>query len=285
MINLLCSFRCDDHPIHLNQEFCLDLTWWHKLIQSWDGLSFFLMPECALLPDIQVSSDTTGTLGYGTIFNNQWFCGSWSASPQPLSTAYKELFPIVVASYYFIGTPWSSRWFEFLHDNELVVAALSSGTPRGSYLMVLMSFLALLAVHHSFSFKASSVLFVVKLTLLLMLPPISSFSVSGAWPLQQSMLPPQFLWISSQPICCLTDRSFPFPHPGPWPFGMFMLPGLGVGSSSLQVLGTQSPCATHTLNLCNRFWEGLYMEGFKYKRLSGLINGKGKSLRNKLYQC
>ena len=213
MINLLCSFRRDDHPIRLNQEFCLDLTWWHKLFQSWDGLSYFLMPEWALLPGIQVSSDTAGTLGYGTIFNNQWFCGSWSASPQPLSTAYKELFPIVVAAYYFMGTPWSSRWVEFLHDNELVVAALSSGTPRDSYLMVLMSLVTLLAAYHFFSFKASSVLFVVKLTQLPMLPPISS--ISGAWPLQQSMLPPQFLWISSQPMCCLTDRSFPLPHLGP----------------------------------------------------------------------
>lgn len=173
------------------------------------------MPEWALLPDIQVSSDTAGTLGYGTIFNNQWFCGSWSASPQPLSTAYKELFPIVVAAYYFMETPWSSRRVEFLRDKESVVAALSSGTPRNSYLMVLIRFVAFLAVHHSFSFKASSVLFVMKLTQWLMLPPISSFSISGAWPLQQSMLPPQFLWISCQPMFCLMEGSFPLPHPGP----------------------------------------------------------------------
>ena len=31
IINLLCTFRCDDHPIHLNQEFHLDLTWWREL--------------------------------------------------------------------------------------------------------------------------------------------------------------------------------------------------------------------------------------------------------------
>ena len=55
MINLLCTFRRDDHPIRLNREFHLDLTWWLKLFQSWEGLSFFLMPEWAPLPDFQVS--------------------------------------------------------------------------------------------------------------------------------------------------------------------------------------------------------------------------------------
>ena len=37
------------------------------------------------------------------------------------------------------------------------MAVLSSGTSRDSKLMVLMHFLALLAVRHSYSFKASSV--------------------------------------------------------------------------------------------------------------------------------
>ena len=99
MINLLCTFRCHDHPIHLNQEFHLDLTWWRDLFHRWDGLSFFLMPDWAPLPNFQVSSDADGTLGYEAIFHHQWFCGPWSASQLPPSIAYKELFPIVVAAY------------------------------------------------------------------------------------------------------------------------------------------------------------------------------------------
>ena len=50
MINLLCTFRRDDHPIQLNLEFHLNLTWWWELFQSWDRLSFFLMPAWAPLP-------------------------------------------------------------------------------------------------------------------------------------------------------------------------------------------------------------------------------------------
>ena len=108
MITLLCTFRRDDHPIRLNQEFHLDLTWWRELFHRWDGLSFFLIPEWAPLPDFQVSSDAAGTLGYGAIFQHQWFCGPWSACQQPLSIAYKELFPIVVAAHLW-GPQWSSR--------------------------------------------------------------------------------------------------------------------------------------------------------------------------------
>ena len=156
MINLLCTFRRDDHPICLNQEFHLDLTRWRDLFHRWDGLSFFLMPDWAPLTEFQFSSDAAGTLGYGAIFHHQWSRGSWSASQLPLSIAYKELFPIVVAAYLW-GSQWSLRRVEFLCDNELGVAVLSSGTSRDPKLMVLIRFLALLAVRHSFSFKASSV--------------------------------------------------------------------------------------------------------------------------------
>ena len=156
MINLLCAFRRDDHPIRLNQEFQRDLTWWRELFRSWDGLSFFQMSQWAPLLDFQVSSDASGSLGYGVIFHTQWFFGAWSASQESLSIAYKELFPIVVAAHLW-GPQWTSRRVEFLCDNMSVVAVLSSGTSREGDLMILLRYLALLAVRHSFSFTASSV--------------------------------------------------------------------------------------------------------------------------------
>ena len=70
---------------------------------------------------------------------NQWFFAAWSASQQPLSIAYKELFPIVVAAYLW-GPGWASRRVEFLCDNESVVDVLSSGTSRDPDLMVLLRY-------------------------------------------------------------------------------------------------------------------------------------------------
>ena len=99
MINLLCAFRREDHPIRLNKDFRLDLVWWQELFQSWNGLSFFLTPAWAPLPNFQVSSDAAGSLGYGAFFQGHWFAGSWSTAQASLSIAYKELFPVVVAAY------------------------------------------------------------------------------------------------------------------------------------------------------------------------------------------
>jgi len=92
-----------------------------------------LLPDARMgsHPWFKISSDATGTLGYGAIFQHPWFRGPGSASQQSLSIAYKELFPTVVAAYLW-GPLWSSRRVKFLCDSELVVAVLSSGTSKNS---------------------------------------------------------------------------------------------------------------------------------------------------------
>ena len=94
----LCAFWCDDHPIRLNKKFRLDLLWWQELFQVRNGLSLFLTQKLGPTPDSQVSSEAAGSLGYGAIFQCHWLSSSWSESPVPLSMAYKELFPVVVAA-------------------------------------------------------------------------------------------------------------------------------------------------------------------------------------------
>ena len=70
MINLLSAFRWDGHTIRLNQDFRLNLPWWHEFFHSWDGFSFLLCPQWAPLPEFHVSSDAAGALGYSTIIDN-----------------------------------------------------------------------------------------------------------------------------------------------------------------------------------------------------------------------
>ena len=81
MINLLSAFRRDGHPIKRNQYFHLDLSRWREFFHSWDGFSFLLSPQWAPSPD--VSSDAAGALGYGAIFDNEWFVGEWSSLQKP----------------------------------------------------------------------------------------------------------------------------------------------------------------------------------------------------------
>ena len=156
MINLLCAFRRDDHPIRLNREFFLDLNWWTEFFKSWSGCSFLQYPQWAPLPDFHVSSDASGVLGYGAMFHNHWFSGAWLPKQLPQSIEYKELFPIVVAAYVW-GPQWVSKRVLFLSDNSSVVEILRSGTSRAPTIMSLVRYLCLLAARHSFSFTASPV--------------------------------------------------------------------------------------------------------------------------------
>lgn len=84
MIKLLSEFHREDHPFRLNRDFHLDLAWWRKFFHSWDSLSFLLSPHRAPLPDFYISSDATGAVGYGAIFDGEWFVGRWP----PLSSLF-----------------------------------------------------------------------------------------------------------------------------------------------------------------------------------------------------
>ena len=111
-------FSLDDHPIRLNQEFFLDLAWGQEFFQSWKGCCFLQYPQWDPLPDFEVSSDASGVLGYGTVFQGHWFSGSQSID-------YKEIFPIVLAAYLW-GPLWASKRVNFLSDNHSVVEILRS---------------------------------------------------------------------------------------------------------------------------------------------------------------
>ena len=150
---ILSAFLRDDHPIRLNREFHLDLSWWREFFVSWDELSFLLFPTWASLPDFSVSSDAAGALGYGTISGHDWFVGNWSTAQQPLSISYKELFPVVVATSLW-GHRWATKRVEYCSDNMAVVSVLGLGTSKDPNMMVLLPYLSLVAACNSFAFTA-----------------------------------------------------------------------------------------------------------------------------------
>lgn len=123
MIDLLCCFRNRDHPIRLNHEFRLDLEWWHTL-SSWNDVSFWLFPGLSPPADVEVISDTSGSLGFGAYLNGAWFSGSCADQQQSQSIAYKELFPVVLAARD-RGAQWPRQHILFRCDNEAVVHILN----------------------------------------------------------------------------------------------------------------------------------------------------------------
>ena len=156
MIDLLRCFRKRDHPIRLNSEFRLDLQWWLQFLSSWHGVYFWLFPGMSASPDLEVTSDASGSLGYGAYFNGEWFSGSWATSQAFYSIAYKELFPVVVAARVW-GPHFARRHILFRSDNEAVVYILNSRTSKIPDLMRLLRHLLSSAARFNFSFASQHV--------------------------------------------------------------------------------------------------------------------------------
>ena len=68
MIDLLSCFGNHSHLIWLKVEFRKDLAWWVEFFGQWNGISFFLFPTLEPLPDFSVSSDVSGSIGYGALW-------------------------------------------------------------------------------------------------------------------------------------------------------------------------------------------------------------------------
>ena len=156
MIDLLCCFRHRDHPIRLNVEFRRDLQWWLSFFQDWNGVSFFLSPAVSQLPDLVVSSDASGSCGFGALWRTQWFCSSWFFLSTRMSIAFLELVPIVVAAHLW-GHAWSRLRVQFLCDNLAIVNVLNSGTSKSHDIMHLLRLLTLEACRHNFVFLAAHI--------------------------------------------------------------------------------------------------------------------------------
>jgi hypothetical protein len=104
----LCCFRNRDHPIRLNSKFRHDLHLWLLFFQEWNGVSFFLSPSVSPLPDLIVSSDASGSRGFGALWHHKWFCSSWFFLSSPASIAFMKMIPIVVAAHLW-GSAWSGQ--------------------------------------------------------------------------------------------------------------------------------------------------------------------------------
>lgn len=156
MIDLLHCFRKQDHPIRLNSEFRLNLQWWLQFSSSWHGVYFSLFPGTYASPDLEVTSDASGALGFGAYFNGEWFSGTWATSQASHSIAYKELFPVVIAAH--VWCPhFARRHVLFRSDNEAVVYILNSRTSKIPILMHLLRHLLASAARFNFSFSSQHV--------------------------------------------------------------------------------------------------------------------------------
>ena len=137
----------------LNKAKLMLSSLWSLFLSSWNGRGFFLWSEWSPPPDFQLSSDASGSLGYGAFFNGHWFNGAWSPVQGLRHITYKELYLILLASVMW-GPRWSSRRVLFKCDNEAVVAVINSGTSRDDNVMHLLHCLFYVVMQFNFVIQA-----------------------------------------------------------------------------------------------------------------------------------
>ena len=107
-------------------------------------------------PDLVVTSDASGSLGFGAYSWGEWFSGSSTTSQASQSIAYKELFPVVIAAHLW-GPQWARRYVLFRSDNEAVVHILKSRTSKILDLMRLLRHVLPSAACFNFFFSSQHV--------------------------------------------------------------------------------------------------------------------------------
>lgn len=87
-------------------------------------------------------TDTAPSIGFGGIFQDQWFADSWpieitSLPPDLHSTALLELYPIVVASIIW-GKQWCRKQIVVFCDNNATVNIINKGRSSVPFINKLM---------------------------------------------------------------------------------------------------------------------------------------------------
>ena len=102
LIELSTSVKELHYYVHINKECRVDLQFWLRFLESWNGNNMFYDNFYTSNFNVELYTDASSTKGYGGYFPGKWFSSSWPNDiPSPknknLSMAFLELYPIVVA--------------------------------------------------------------------------------------------------------------------------------------------------------------------------------------------
>ncbi|XP_041117254.1 uncharacterized protein LOC121321928, partial [Polyodon spathula] len=146
-----------DSYINISSDARKDIKMWSALIQHWSGLSMFYDNFISAPHDMALFTDAS-SLGFGGLFNNQWFCSTWpeemeNISPHLKSTALLEIYPMVAAAQLW-GHLWSKKSILFYCDNSTTVHIINKGRSSSPLIMQLLRRLVWISVSNNFLIQA-----------------------------------------------------------------------------------------------------------------------------------
>ena len=150
LIDLSMSVKKLHHHIKLNSSTRADIKWWLDFLPSWNGTGLMLRTEWDDAADINLCTDTAGSLGFGAYFQRAWIMGKWSHNQQGRSIQWKELFAIVAAAATW-GPTWQRRKIRVYCDNLAIVQVWLAKNPKDKQVAALCRTLFFIAAENHFN--------------------------------------------------------------------------------------------------------------------------------------
>ena len=129
------------------------MVWRQFLVRSTAEKKFrFLFPEDR--PDHTIETDAAGSIGYGAVMGDRWFCGRWEDKWWTTQNiALLELYPVYAALHSWIPE-LSNSCVRIMTDNMALVSMLNSLYSKDRKLNTLLKHCALLLMEYNVVIKA-----------------------------------------------------------------------------------------------------------------------------------
>ena len=156
LINLTMGPLRPHHHIRLRKEAKLDIRMWVQFLQDFNGRAFFLSDRWETSCSLDLYTDAAASKGYGAIFGQHWFFGSFPEKWNGLNITVLELFPITIAVHIW-GSEMANRCIVFHTDNAALVDIINKQTSRHKTVMILIRDLVLSCLRYNILFRAKHV--------------------------------------------------------------------------------------------------------------------------------
>ena len=125
LIDLSTTVHNINHHIFLNSEACADINWWSLFLPHWNGIAL-IQSDPVTSYSLKLFTDAS-SLGFGAVYDRQWFYAKWPASFSHYHINFLELFAIV-ASVFTWGQSWQNKQIIFYTDSKSITNIWRSGT-------------------------------------------------------------------------------------------------------------------------------------------------------------
>jgi hypothetical protein len=156
LINLSIGVKKLHYKVKLRNSAKEDMKMWLNFLENFNGNSFFINEKRLSSDSLCLHTDASGSLGFGGIYQSNWFYGAFPQSWHKANITFLELYPIVTAVYMW-GHLWRNHTVVFYTDNEALVSVLNKQTSKVTCIMFLIRKLVLHCLQQNIVFLAKHV--------------------------------------------------------------------------------------------------------------------------------